>query len=90
MQPVSVAVSPDGKPFATASDDGSAKLWDAATGTELHTLRDEQNPPLYLSFSPDGTRIYAGGDGHTLAAWDVAVGAEALARARAAGVGREL
>ena len=36
---VGVAYSPDGKRLATASDDETAKVWDAETGKELLTLR---------------------------------------------------
>jgi WD40 repeat protein len=35
----SVAWSPDGKRLATASTDNTAKVWDAATGKELLTLK---------------------------------------------------
>jgi len=31
--------SPDGSLVATVSGDGTARIWDAATGASLHTLR---------------------------------------------------
>ncbi|HZU98521.1 MAG TPA: WD40 repeat domain-containing serine/threonine protein kinase [Planctomycetota bacterium] len=47
---VSVDVSPDGTKALSASDDGTAKVWDAATGDELRSLE-----------YPDGRRIPLGG-----------------------------
>jgi serine/threonine protein kinase/WD40 repeat protein len=55
--------SPDGKRIATAAVDvgaatrsASIKLWDAATGRELLSLKHDQ-PGGRLSFSPDGHRL---------------------------------
>ncbi len=36
---MSVAFSPDGKRLASASQDGTVKVWDAATGQEILTLK---------------------------------------------------
>src|SRR6185437_7713683 len=38
-QVVDVAFSPDGRRLVTAQLDGTAVIWDAATGKELHVLR---------------------------------------------------
>jgi WD40 repeat protein len=46
------AFAPDGKLFAIICDDGVARLWDAATGRELHTF-DQAGGPC-LAFAPDG------------------------------------
>ena len=59
----SVAFSPDGAFLATASLDGSARIWDAHTGLELRII-DDSAPLNNVAFSPDGRRVatldYAG------------------------------
>ena len=50
---VSLAVSPDGRCFATAADNGDIALWDAQTGTHIATL--EYAGGIYsLEFLADG------------------------------------
>ena len=51
-----VAFSPDGTRVATGSGDGSARVFDAATGAELARL-DHDGPVNAVAFSPDGTRV---------------------------------
>jgi WD40 repeat protein len=51
---MAVAVSPDGALVATGSLDGTAKLWDAATGREKLTLFGHDGPVNTVAFTPDG------------------------------------
>ena len=51
-----VEFAPDGETVLTASDDGSARLWRAATGEQLAVFRSPTAPTRAL-FSPSGKRI---------------------------------
>ena len=51
-----VAYSPDGTLLASGGNGGDLRLWDANTGTPLHTLIGSS-----VAFSPDGTTIVSGG-----------------------------
>ena len=55
---------------ATAAADFTAKLWDALTGAELHTL-PHKHIVKSLSFSADGTRLYTGGQEKKLRIFDL-------------------
>src|SRR5262245_33255507 len=56
----SVVYSPDGKRLATGSEDHTVKLWDAATGQELLTLKGHSDGVVSVAFSPDGKRLATG------------------------------
>jgi len=68
-----VAFSPDGKTLATASQDGSVKLWDVATQRErVSLLNGITGWVLAVAFSPDGTRLAAGSYDRTVSLWQTA------------------
>ena len=69
-----VAFSPDGSMLATTGDDGTAKVWDPATGEELHTLQGS-GEVRGVSFSPDGSLLAAcWHDEGIVRVWDPATG----------------
>jgi len=77
-----VTFSPDGKLLASAGHDDAIKLWDAATGTELRTLKGHGTFLFSLAsgfknsvvFSPDSRTLATGSQDYTLKLWDVATG----------------
>jgi WD40 repeat protein len=73
------AWSPDGRTIASASLDGTVKLWDAVAGAELRTLRGHAGSVTCCAFSADGRRLVSGSFDRTLRVWDVDTGDE-LAR----------
>ena len=70
------AFSPDGTLIVTASRDGTARVWDAATGAELAILRGHAGPVVSATFGSDGTRIVTASEDATARVWDAATGAE--------------
>jgi hypothetical protein len=65
-----VTFSPDGRRIASASTDGTVKVWDTGTGQEILTLPGHVNEIKGVAFSPDGQQLASAcGDG-TVRIWD--------------------
>lgn len=67
----SLAFSPDGQWFATASDDGTAKIWPTAGPFRrpLVVLEGHKGPLYSVSFSADGHQLVTTGDDGSVRLW---------------------
>ena len=68
--------SPRRRRIVTASGDGTARVWDAATGREVTALRGHEDEVNSAVFSPDGARIVTGSGDKTARIWDATTGGE--------------
>jgi WD40 repeat protein len=57
----------------TGSQDKTARLWDAATGKPLATLKHD-GWVVTVAFSPDGRQVLTGSQDKTARLWDAATG----------------
>ena len=67
----SVSFSPDGTLLASGSWDGTVKVWDVETETNIATLDEHTDAVSSVSFSPDGTLLASGSWDGTVKVWDV-------------------
>ena len=64
-----LAYSPDGAALGTAHEDGTVKVFDAATGAPLATLRGHARVVLGVAFAPDGRTLATAGGDRTVKRW---------------------
>ena len=67
--------TPDQKQIISAHKDGSIRLWDVASGTQVALLQKsiehgDVDEPSALALSPDGNLLVIGTSGGKLAVWD--------------------
>ncbi len=72
----------DGSRVITASEDGTARVWDAATGLELHRLDGLKHGAFLFAVAPDNIHVVVGGLYHPLHWWNTQTGEDVLLRAR--------
>ncbi|WP_018432160.1 nSTAND1 domain-containing NTPase [Paraburkholderia atlantica] len=70
----SAVFSPDGKRMVTASWDGTARVWDAATGKQIVQLSGHQGLVYSAAFDPDGRRVVTASADRTARVWDASTG----------------
>ncbi len=76
-----LAISPDGKTLASASQDGTVKLWDLATAQLRHTLRGHTDEVNCVAFAPDRNELATASDDRTVRFWNPVSGRELSAHA---------
>ncbi len=68
----SVVFSPNGRILvSTGGIDGTVRMWDVDTWTEITILRGHTGWVNSVAFSPDGNTIVSGSNDRTLRLWDV-------------------
>jgi WD40 repeat protein len=70
--PDNFTFSPDGKLLAAADEDGTVRIWEAATGKELFHKREKSGAIFSLAFAPDGKVLAWGDKAQTICLWDMA------------------
>ncbi|TLD20292.1 hypothetical protein PspLS_08497 [Pyricularia sp. CBS 133598] len=70
-QPIAqVRISPNGRWIASASADGTARIWDAETGAHIDTLVGHMAGVSCLAWSPDSGTLATGSDDKAIRLWD--------------------
>jgi WD40 repeat protein/DNA-binding XRE family transcriptional regulator len=71
---IGVASAPNEQHLASASVDGTVKLWDIHTGACLQTFSEHTAPVLRVQWSPDGGTLASCGYDTTIRFWDLHTG----------------
>lgn len=65
-----IAWSPDGKRIASASNDGTVHVWDAATGQRFFRYHGHRGSVNAVAWSPNGSYIASASSDTTVQIWD--------------------
>jgi WD40 repeat protein len=69
-----VGFRPGGDAFATACEDGTARLWDSSSGRPIGEPLAHRGQVEQLAFRPDGTLVATGSTDGTIRLWCAATG----------------
>jgi WD40 repeat protein len=71
---LAIAISKDGKFFATGHQDGYVRLWEAIIGQLILTYTKHQDWVYAVAISADGQSLVSGSADNTIKHWDIATG----------------
>ena len=66
-----IAISPDGKRFASGSEDGTIRLWNMNDPEAILTLTGHCKTVHYVAFSPDGKLLMSASMDHSAKIWNI-------------------
>ena len=70
----SAAFTMDGRRVVTASDDDTARVWDAENGNQLVVLQGHNELVRFAAFSPDGRQVITASADNTARVWEAGSG----------------
>ncbi|MDB9312890.1 DnaJ domain-containing protein [Spirulina sp. CS-785/01] len=70
----SIAMSPDGRTFATSSYDETVRLWQLSTGQQLRVFNGHGDQVYCVAISPDNRMIASGGADRNIKLWNLDTG----------------
>jgi WD40 repeat protein len=79
---VAAAFDPTGERVVTASDDNTARIWDARTGAPIGKPLQHRDSVNAAAFDPTAERVVTASDDHTARIWDARTGEPIGTRSR--------